>query len=359
MADFTIDVPINASGSTAGAVNNQSNETKKEESTKKLEGTLKGLTKAVTVGNVFAKILGEALKSLSTILTPILRVLNVLFLVVLMPLMPYIIELSNAIADLAGRAMEAGGGLSGVSEAVGEKWFSELGGMAKTIGALVVSIILGVVVAVGLVILAGVALIPALIVGAIVAIVALIVSMWDEIVAAFQTAGQFFIDVWNNLIEWIVDIKDRIVEAWTNMINGIEELWSNFKQSLSDAWNNFVSWISDLGEKIWDIIKTPFEWLGSVFKKMVNGIIDLANKIPGVNIPRLASGGIVSSPTTAVIGEAGPEAVIPLSKMGSMGSSVTINNPVVRSDADITKLANQVSKAMQRSLSGRISRSGI
>jgi hypothetical protein len=56
----------------------------------------------------------------------------------------------------------------------------------------------------------------------------------------------------------------------------------------------------------------------------------------------LAGGGIVTSAQLAVIGEAGPEAVIPLSKLGSMGfgggggGNITINvtsadpNEVVR-----------------------------
>jgi hypothetical protein len=41
-------------------------------------------------------------------------------------------------------------------------------------------------------------------------------------------------------------------------------------------------------------------------------------------IPRLAEGGIVNSPTLALIGEAGPEAVVPLDRM-STGGGVTIN----------------------------------
>jgi len=41
-------------------------------------------------------------------------------------------------------------------------------------------------------------------------------------------------------------------------------------------------------------------------------------------IPRLAEGGIVSSPTLALIGEAGPEAVVPLDRMNT-GGGVTIN----------------------------------
>jgi hypothetical protein len=41
-------------------------------------------------------------------------------------------------------------------------------------------------------------------------------------------------------------------------------------------------------------------------------------------IPRLAEGGIVSSPTLALIGEAGPEAVVPLDQMKN-GNGITIN----------------------------------
>jgi hypothetical protein len=47
-------------------------------------------------------------------------------------------------------------------------------------------------------------------------------------------------------------------------------------------------------------------------------------------IPELADGGIVSKATLAVIGEAGPEAVVPLRKSGNAGqflggSNITIN----------------------------------
>jgi len=45
---------------------------------------------------------------------------------------------------------------------------------------------------------------------------------------------------------------------------------------------------------------------------------------------KLATGGIVTSPTTALIGEAGPEAVIPLSRVGESGIGNTINyNPTI------------------------------
>ena len=42
-------------------------------------------------------------------------------------------------------------------------------------------------------------------------------------------------------------------------------------------------------------------------------------------IPFMAEGGIVSKPTIAMIGEGGAEAVIPLDRMGSMGTKVVVN----------------------------------
>lgn len=39
----------------------------------------------------------------------------------------------------------------------------------------------------------------------------------------------------------------------------------------------------------------------------------------GIKVPAMADGGLVTQPTLALIGEAGPEMVVPLSKMGNMG----------------------------------------
>jgi hypothetical protein len=47
----------------------------------------------------------------------------------------------------------------------------------------------------------------------------------------------------------------------------------------------------------------------------------------GLDYKAMATGGIVTSPTFALIGEAGPEAVIPLDKMGGMGGNVNGGDP--------------------------------
>jgi hypothetical protein len=59
-----------------------------------------------------------------------------------------------------------------------------------------------------------------------------------------------------------------------------------------------------------------------VVTERVNRIVSTISS----SIPKMADGGIVTGPTLAMIGEAGPEAVIPLSQMGNMGGGgVTIN----------------------------------
>jgi len=91
-------------------------------------------------------------------------------------------------------------------------------------------------------------------------------------------------------------------------------------------------------------LKSAFEGVHYVFKTMFNGIASLWNNtigklaftipswVPGIggkgfdvpNIPMLANGGIVNSPTLALIGEKGPEAVVPLSRGGGYGGDTNV-----------------------------------
>ena len=81
--------------------------------------------------------------------------------------------------------------------------------------------------------------------------------------------------------------------------------------SVISAWNNFS-------------ISTPeVKVLGRVVVPSVRFDTPNVATIPSVRLPRLAQGGIVTSPTVALIGEAGPEAVIPLGR--GRGGGVTIN----------------------------------
>ena len=69
-------------------------------------------------------------------------------------------------------------------------------------------------------------------------------------------------------------------------------------------------------------------------------------------IPKMANGGIVNRPTLALIGEAGPEAVVPLSKMGGMGGGGDINinvNGGMATSAEIGQSILNALRAYQRS----------
>ena len=132
-----------------------------------------------------------------------------------------------------------------------------------------------------------------------------------------------------------------------------------FKDTIIGAFNT----IKNLGASIFNGIGTAFK---SVINAVVSGLegglnfaikglnaaldgIDVAagpfvnfGTIPSVNLPRLAEGGIVTGPTIAMIGEAGPEAVIPLNRAGGGMGGNTINVTVTSADP------NAVVSALQR-----------
>ena len=79
-------------------------------------------------------------------------------------------------------------------------------------------------------------------------------------------------------------------------------------------------------------VKTALGFIGDLINaiKSIPGVGAIGGAIGAVggflgNIPGLAEGGIVSSPTLALIGEAGPEAVVPLDRYRGGGGDVTIN----------------------------------
>ena len=69
--------------------------------------------------------------------------------------------------------------------------------------------------------------------------------------------------------------------------------------------------------------------------------------LQNIKIPGLALGGIVTKPTLAVVGEAGPEAVIPLNKGKSMGTTININ---VAGSVFVEDLEQQIDFAVRRGI---------
>lgn len=109
-------------------------------------------------------------------------------------------------------------------------------------------------------------------------------------------------------------LQESLIPAFSMIVN----LVGDFIQSMKDA----VSWVVNFIQKAVDAIRRAKE-LGSQIKSSI-GIGGFGGfNLPG--IPGLASGGIVTRPTLAMVGEAGPEAVVPLNKAGSVGGGIVIN----------------------------------
>jgi hypothetical protein len=108
-------------------------------------------------------------------------------------------------------------------------------------------------------------------------------------------------------------------------------------------------------------------------KSLVNGIIDMVNGLIGklndlleftipvpfgpdikvnapdlAKIPKLAAGGLVMGPQLSVIGEAGPELVVPLDKIGKLGGGNTYQITVQTGVGDPREIGRQVVDAIKQ-----------
>lgn len=74
--------------------------------------------------------------------------------------------------------------------------------------------------------------------------------------------------------------------------------------------------------------------------------------ISNVAIPAMADGGVVTRPTVALIGEAGPEAVVPLDRSGITGNTINISigSPNISGETDISMLAEEIGFAVEDAL---------
>lgn len=161
-------------------------------------------------------------------------------------------------------------------------------------------------------------------------------------------------EIITNLVDFLTDP----VTIETVLIAGFE-LFKALVSAVPQILGLLISAWGDLFSKLWETLKTNFTEFAGKFGKgignalinaingmlgfiqdflngpinAINGALGALNQIPGVNIgqlntitigriPALAAGGLVTSPTTALIGEAGPEAVIPLRNTNSWAKAI-------------------------------------
>jgi hypothetical protein len=161
-----------------------------------------------------------------------------------------------------------------------------------------------------------------LVIIAVVALIAIMTALYfkfesvrnvvDTVFKAITTGVKFSFDAITGYFEFVLGV-------YKSIFNNIAKLWNNTIGKLSFS---FPSWVPGLGGKGFSV----------------------------PNIPMLAEGGIVTGPTLAMIGEAGPEAVVPLSKMGGMGGGITVNvNGGLATSAEIGQAVVNAIRAYNRS----------
>jgi len=178
-------------------------------------------------------------------------------------------------------------------------------------------------------------------IGLVAAAILYLATHWKQVWSGIKDV---ILDAWNWIkekVEWVWNLFTEVSPlgiALKWLITHWSEIWSGIKEVVSGAWNFISGIIGYIGDGIRGfvgLIKSEINGLISLVNVAIRAIDSIHVKLPsflggaeiGFNIPQipmLAEGGIVTSPTLAMIGEAGAEAVIPLSKMGSMGGGINV-----------------------------------
>ena len=158
---------------------------------------------------------------------------------------------------------------------------------------------------------------------------------WTGLTNVFSGLGNWFTGRWNDVTNALANVATWFGSIFTSAYNAVVNAFSNIGSFFSGVWSTVKNIFVGAGQAVGSAVGGAFRSavnavLGTIenvvngFIGMINGVIGLINKISGVSLggigyvslPRLARGGIVDSPTVAMIGEAGKEVVMPLENTG-------------------------------------------
>ncbi len=159
---------------------------------------------------------------------------------------------------------------------------------------------------------------------------------WTGLTNIFSKLGSWFGERWNDVTSALSKVASWFGEMFTNAYNAVKNAFSSIGGFFSGVWSTVQSIFVNAGQKVGSAVGGAFRSavngvLGTIenvvngFIGMINGVLGVVRNLPGlgwvgsvstVSLPRLARGGIVDSPTIAMIGEAGKEAVVPLENTG-------------------------------------------
>lgn len=142
----------------------------------------------------------------------------------------------------------------------------------------------------------------------------------DQIKAGWQTCCEAVQKGCKSIESWFANAGSTISNAWHSVVDGIVNTLKAGVEKLKNIWKGIVDTVSHPVDAVVNVTKNIAEHVtgsstatgrpsafGGVFGMSSGGLV-------GGGIPALANGGTLKHGTPAIVGEAGPEAVIPLRK---------------------------------------------
>jgi phage-related protein len=174
-------------------------------------------------------------------------------------------------------------------------------------------------------------------------------TVFDFIKEIVTTVFTKITDIYNSKLGWLLPAGPLIKailfikDNWDTIWNGIQTTFKTVTDALVSTFQSVKGTILGIWDGMVSGIKGGINSVIGAINLFIRGINSIKIRVPGVDIPlvgrvggfsvgmpqipeipSLAKGGIVNSPTLAMIGESGPEAVIPLGQGGAAGMTVNL-----------------------------------
>ena len=201
------------------------------------------------------------------------------------------------------------------------------------------------------------------------------------IIAAVVAAGVLLYKNWDTIKAKAIEVWNSVVATWNGLKAGVIAAVNALKASLSAAWASIMATASAAWNAVKTAITTPIQTAVNLVKAGIDKLKSIVNgahlslphiklphfsisgkfslnppSVPSVSVNWYKRGGIFDSPSLIGIGEAGPEAVVPLDKLWNKldkiaevahGDGVVIN-VYASPGMDIERLARRVEAVLVR-----------
>jgi len=174
-------------------------------------------------------------------------------------------------------------------------------------------------------------------------IVHTVATRWDElngvikvaliVISPVGVAIGLLIRNFDKVKEVVMDVKDAFIGAW----RAISGTVLGIINGLISAIARLIGWIQN-----------AIDLLGQLGSNVPAAPSGFGPGHPPPSVTGHAKGGIFTSPTLGIIGEAGPEAVIPLNQAGMLGGLTVIINGDVTGEEIVRKVRDGLLKLKAR-----------